>query len=248
MVVDPSSAALAVGVTKPFSGSGGTAPYTYAVLAGGAGGTIDSDGIYTAPAMVDDDPKKGYDTIQVTDSLAATAIAQVLVCTPIQLICDILRREMGLSSDRVYLWDQKINEPTDKGIFIAVGVLLSKPFGNTSIQEESGGDVIQSVNVCDTLTIDIISQGPAARNRKEEILMALQSVYAQQQMELNSFGIARLQSNFVNLSQLDGTAIPYRFSISINIQYFVKKTKSVPYFDDFDQPEVIIDPEDPEED
>ncbi len=74
------------------------------------------------------------------------------------------------------------------------------------------------------------------------MILALNSVYAEQQQELNSFRIFPLSQSFVNLSELEGAAIPYRFTISINMQYAVVKTKSVPYYDTFSAATVATDP------
>jgi hypothetical protein len=91
-----------------------------------------------------------------------------------------------------------------------------------------------------TLSIDIISRSNEALLRKEEILLALNSQYAESQQELNSFFIGTLPAGgqFVNLSYVDGAAIPYRYNISINIQYFVTTLKASPYYTDFQDPEI----------
>lgn len=230
--------AMAPNLQTSLIGVGGTGPYSYAVLSGGAGGTIDSvTGIYTAPTVANPDPAKSSDVIQVTDSVAATATYPILVTNPLGLFCDILQTELGLAPGRVYLWDQKINEPTDSGLFIAVGIQSCKPFANTVSMDGSGGGLVavQSVNMLAVLSIDIISRGPEARDRKEEVILALNSIYAQSQQELNSFYIGKLPpgGQFVNLSNVDGAAIPYRFSISVNMQYFFRKLKAAPYFDEF---------------
>ena len=93
----------------------------------------------------------------------------------------------------------------------------------------------------DTLQIDAISRGPAARDNRANILMALNSTYAEQQQEFNSFYIGKLPygANFNNLSIVDGAAIPYRFQIQVTLQYFVKLVQSVNYYDTFNQPTVI---------
>lgn len=226
--------ATAVGSNGPasFLGLGGVAPYTYAVLAGGAGGSINlSTGIYTGPAQVSSDPIKAYDTIRVTDSAGATATAQILVGNALILFSDIIQNQMGLSSDRIWLWNQKVMQPTDSGLYIAISVPICRPFGsgNTIVN----GIQIQSVNMQATVDIDLISRGPEARDRKEEIILALNSVYAEQQQAANSFYIGKLppRSQFLNLSNVDGAAIPYRYRISINMQYFIRKTQTAPYFD-----------------
>lgn len=234
---------LAIGPLRStsFAGSGGTEPYVYSVTAGGAGGTINSStGLYTAPATVNEDPKKAYDTIVVTDADAATASLQILVGNALALVCDIIAKEMSLDSTQVYLWDQKINIPKDSRLYVAIGVMSCKPFGNTC-SFNSGGEglqAVQSVNMLARLDINILSRGPAARDRKEEIVLALGSVYAEQQQELNSFLVGKLPQGFTNLSQEDGAAIPYRFNIAVNLQYSYRKAKASEYFDDFSDVEI----------
>ncbi len=232
----PVRSAMRPNLTLPFHGFGGTEPYVYSVQAGGVGGTIDPDtGIYTSPAGF------GTDTIVVTDADAATATAPVLVGTPLLLLCDILQSELGLANGRVYIWDQKINKPADNDLWIAVSELTCKPFGNSN-RLLSNGDAEQSTNFLTTASIDIISRGPAARERKEEVILALNSVYAEQQQELNGFYLATQPTAFVNLSEVDGAAIPYRFNISVGIQYSFKKTKAVAYYDDFADAEITTEP------
>jgi len=193
---------------------------------------------------VTDTPKQIFDTIQVVDSLGAIASSQIMVGTPLLLFCDIIQKELGLANGRVYLWDQKIMQPTDSGLYVAVSVLSCKPFANTNSFNGATGDAIQSVNMYALLQVDIISRGPEARDRKEEVILALESNYAQSQQEGNSFYIGKLPpgSQFVNLSNQDGAAIPYRFNISVALQYFFVKTKAVPYYDDFSAVAVTTEP------
>lgn len=232
--------AVCPGIVTSFVGSGGIEPYTYLVLPGGAGGTINSSGFYTAPAVIGDDPKLQSDVLQVTDSTGTTATATVFVGSALMLVLDIIRKEMGLEDRQVYLYEQKINIPKDSKIYIAVGVIQPRPFGN-SIRFENG-IAIQSINMRTMMSIDILSRSTEALNRKEEVLLAFKSVYAQQQMACNSFFVAPLSMGFQNLSQVDGPAIPYRFNLSVNLQYFVKKSKAVPYFDTFLSPTVTTEP------
>lgn len=237
LTLTQSLTAVAPFITSSFLGIGGTEPYEYSVLDGGAGGTIDSStGIYTAPAVASsNDPTMLYDTIQVTDYAAVTATAQILIGSPLLLFCDIIQQELGLATGRVYLWDQKIFQPTDSGLYVAVSVPLCKPFGNVNAYAsvtDGGLNQGQSVNMFAQVDIDIISRGPDARDRKEEVILALNSTYAQQQQEANSFYIAKLSSRFINLSQVDGAAIPYRYKVTVNMQYCFIKTSAAPYFND----------------
>lgn len=242
LVLRATKSALSPGLTSSFLASGGAEPYLYEVLSGGAGGTINATtGLYTAPSVQDPDPKKQTDTIQVTDYDGVMTTLPILVANPLELFCEIIQKELGLSNGRVYLYNQKIDQPKDNGLYIAVGILNPKPFANTN-KLLSNGDSEQSVNMLTQLSINIISRGPAARDRKEELIMALNSDYSQRQQEANSFSIGRISSSFVNLSEVDGAAIPNRFNITVNVTYFVKKTKPVDYFNDFADAEVTTEP------
>lgn len=235
--------AIAAGLTASFEASGGSAPYVYSVLPGGAGGTINSaSGVYTAPAAASSDPVRSYDQIQAMDATMAVATSQILVGTPLLLFCEIIQREMGLPPGRVYLWDQKLMQPTDSGLYIAVSVPSCRPFGNVNEQSSDGMSQDQFVATMATVDIDIISRGPAARDQKELVILALGSTYAEQQMEANSFFIGRLPAagRFINLSDVDGAAIPYRYRISIQMQYSVAKTSPVDYFDQFQPAQTVI--------
>lgn len=230
------SLALAPNTIIPFSAQGGTGPYTFTVLDGGVGGSVNPvTGLYSAPSGY------GFDLLQVEDSLGDFINARILVGSYLQLVCDIIQKSMGLNEGQVYLYNQKIDIPTDSQIYIAVGVISCKPFGNTKTSDGSGLGFrnIQSTNFQSLLSIDILSRSIEALNRKEELLMALNSQYSQTQQELNGFYIARLSSAFANLSEVDGAAIPYRFNISVNVQYQITKTTPVDYFDSF-QPVSVV--------
>jgi hypothetical protein len=233
--------AVAPNVPASFAAIGGTAPYVYSVIAGGSGGTINSStGWYSAPAFYSSDANRRYDTIQVVDFLGATALAQILVGSVISLFCDILEKEMNLSNGRVYFWDQKINEPTDSNLFIAVSNPISRPYAN--INRIINGVEFQTCNYFATLDADIISRSADARDRKGEIVLALNSTYSEQQQEINSFQIAKITAPFPCLSIIDGAAIPYRYKISVNILYAEAKSKAIPYFNTFAQPTVYTNP------
>lgn len=239
--------AMAPGTSTIVSGQGGVEPYSYDIVAGGAGGTLTASGDeqrYTAPVAMPANPRQQNVTIRVTDSAPtpATAEATIMIGDPLLLFCEIIQKELALANGRVYLYNQKIMQPTDDSLYIAVGVLNCKPFANTFKPESSEGGMNagQSVNMLATLSLDIISRSTEALRRKEEVIMALNSMYAIQQQERNSFFIGKLPpgSQFVNLSSVDGAAIPYRFNISVNIQYFARKVKAVEYFDEFADPTV----------
>lgn len=230
------SDALGFGIKSSFKGTGGTAPYAYSVVPGGVGGQIDSNGLYTAGNKV------GKDTIKVSDDDGKVAYKEVFVGTAQHLLCDIIQKELGLAQGRVYIFDQKLFMPTDEGLFVAVSVLSCKPFGNQNKYNGALDTQEQSANFYASMQLDIISRGTDALFRKEEVVMALKSDYAERQQELNNFLIGSLPSAFTNLSQIDGSAIPYRFSITLGLQYQVRKISPTSYFDEFEDVQIETDP------
>lgn len=233
----PSRAALAVGVPLPFIGTGGSGALSYSVVSGGAGGTIGaSSGLYSAPLVT------GTDTIRVVDATGAEAFGTVMVGTALELFCDVIATEMDLDSERVFFWDQKKNLPTNFDLFIAVSALNPRPFGNSAKFDAGTNDLVQSVNMQTTLGVDVVSAGTQAFLRKEEVILALRGQYSQKQQELNSFRIFPISSGFVNLSEIQGARIPYRYNISVNIQYQVTKRAAVEYFSTFDPVALTTEP------
>jgi len=155
--------------------------------------------------------------------------------TAIEHFCSIIKSEMNLEDDQIYLWDQKINLPADNRLYVAVSVTTCKPYSMVKKYEQVGSvlNEILYTNMLAVLGIDIMSRGPDARDRKEEVILALGSTYSTQVQELNAMRIGRISNSFANLSQLDGSAIPYRFNIGVNLQYKIEKTKAVDFYDTF---------------
>lgn len=240
IVLRATNLAISPGITSSFLASGGTAPYVYSIAPGGVGGSIDpSTGLYTSPAS-----GYGDDTVIATDSLAATASLDIFVGDALSLVCDIIKNQMGLADDQVYLWNQKFDITPDSRLYVVIGIIACKPFGNVNFQDGSGSGLasIQSLNMLATLSIDIFSRSTEALTRKEEVIMALKSNYAESQQEINSFGLGVLPTGFVNVSDEQGSAILYRFNISINLQYTVSKTQAVDYYDNYPGVTVTTEP------
>lgn len=227
--------AMALNCTMPFVGSGGTPPYTYSVQAGGVGGTIDaSSGVYTSPNSVSTAAGSPLtDTVIVTDSASQTASGTILCGNILNLVCDIVQTAMGLDQDQVYVYNQKYNIPTDSRLYIAIGMLNSKPFSNGGYVLDGAGSglsVTQSVNMKSVLSIYMLSRGPDALYLQPGLVMALASPYAKAQQEFCGFALFPISNSLVSVSQGDGVAIPYVFNLACTVQYFVTNTVPVSYY------------------
>lgn len=242
MTLSLSQSAFAVGINIPasFLGVGGTPPYSYIVLNGGAGGTIDSGtGAYLAPPVVPTDPAHQFDTVQVTDALAATATAQIMVGDALLLFCDVVMRGLGLDPTRIWIWDQKIFQPTDYGLYVTVAEMEPKVIANVNSSPNTGDTQSQFVTFISRLEVNLISRDQSARLRKGQFIMALNSSYAEQQQKLNGFQISRVPKSLTNVSVQDGAAIPYRYSAWVNLQYAEPASSSQDYFSTFNVPPAV---------
>lgn len=225
---------LAYGISIPLQADGGTGPYVFSVVNGSSGGSVSSEGIYTSGFTA------GFDVVQVQDASGDLAFFKVYTGTVFHLLADIIQKQMGLKSGRVYLFDQKIFMPTDDDLFVAISVLRCNTFGSKSQFDPDVNKEVISCNFYADAQIDVISRSTEALLRKEEVVMALTSQYSERQQQLNAFHIGRLPTNFVNLSNVDGAAIPYRFSITCGLQYSTKKIEVGDYFDTFESPELTV--------
>lgn len=91
---------------------------------------------------------------------------------------------------------------------------------------------IQDLNQSRLMQIDIYSRNNDARIRFPEVIMALKSTYAQEQMDLYNFKIGTI-SNTANLSGLDGGSDINRYTISFNVLVHYGKTTQIDYYDTF---------------
>ncbi len=243
MTLSLTQSVFAVGPNIPasFLATGGTAPFVYTVLPGGAGGTIDpSTGVYIAPSTVPTSAATQFDTVEVTDHVAATATAQIMVGDTLLLFCDVLQQGLGLANGRVWIWDQKIFQPTDNGLYVSVAEMEPKVVANNASTSADGASQVQYVVFKSKLEINLISRDSSARLRKSDFVMALNSTYSEQQQEINSFLIGKTPPMLTNISVADGAAILYRYTAWVNIQYSVGKTTGQQYFSSFSTTAVAV--------
>lgn len=167
---------------------------------------------------------------------------------PLKIVGDILIEEMELPG-RVLATNQKFILPTD-GVFIVVSYVgPSKVIASSNEVEDDGADgltEVQTVNMQHMIQIDIFAfndaaGGNQARARKEEIAMALRSIYSQQQQELYSMQISRNTGLFMDTSSLEATEMLTRYTTTIQTVSAIQKRKAVDSYNAFGA-EFITDP------
>jgi hypothetical protein len=172
----------------------------------------------------------------------------------LKILVDIVRREMRLKADQVVIYNQRWIIPPDDRLYVAISVTGSAPFGvnrkyaSSSATDPQTGQPVPtlneelSVNTRDILTFNIYSASGEARERRNELIFALESTYAEQQMEKYSFLIGSVPTSYVDVSEEEGTKIINRYAITYNVQYAQSASNPVEYFDKFQDVALTLQP------
>jgi hypothetical protein len=148
----------------------------------------------------------------------------------------IIIHEMGLADDRVNIFNQRYAIPADDKIFVVLECLPSKILSNRSryaINAQSGDyEEIQDLTIREEIVVGIYSKNMDALKRKEEVIMAMSSHYAQQVQEQYSFKIFR-DAPVQDLSVLEGAALLYRYDIPFILLTWTQRVTKVDFFDTF---------------
>ena len=152
-----------------------------------------------------------------------------------QIIANILQTVLALDDDQVWIYNQKRRIPPDKRMYLVVGVAAMKAFGVNNYPDPSGTGVTEdrSQQMQETLTIDAFGYEPWVMNQIGPVIGALKSTYSQQQQELLGMSIFPVPTTINDVSAVEGTAILYRFSITVNVIRAYTQTSAVPYYSTF---------------
>jgi len=156
-----------------------------------------------------------------------------------QYFVNIIRREMDLPNEQIWIRDQNKVLPNDNKLYVVVGVVDSRPFSVTNTVKDvpEGIMEIQKIIMRENIQVDIWSRSRAALDRRYEVIAALRSIYSQQTQESNDFKIFALPGSFVNASDAEGGSNINRFSMVIPCHSWYRKEKLVTgydYYNDFD--------------
>ena len=164
--------------------------------------------------------------------------ATTLTREPIKVVADIIQKELGLPDGQVMLGYEKWTIPTNDGLYIVLNYLGGQAIGNNNYF--TGPDQLehQEVAMRHIIQIDLMSFSGEARARKEEVLMALRSIYSQQQQELFNMSFSRIPTAFIDAASAEETKILNRFTTSMTATALHTKVKPAPYYDKFNDAEV----------
>lgn len=166
-------------------------------------------------------------------------MTQVPAREPIKVLADILKSEMALGDGQLMLGNENWLIPANTGLYIALFYGPDTVIGSNNNFDTDTNEEIQTVAMLHTINIDAMSFDESARVRKEEIIMALGSVFASNQLGLYNMAIGLLPQGFVPMAELEDTKQLNKFRITFAMNALHQKVKAVEYYDDFPTPTVI---------
>ena len=153
-----------------------------------------------------------------------------------EYVVDIIRKEMGL--DQQHIWIQAQNRkipPNSNDLYVVVGTVDFLPISSKSYYLSESDKERQILYGRANVQVDIFSRSNEARNRRGEILMALNSFYSKEVQDSKQFRIFELPSTFINLSGLAGGSDINRFTMRFYAMIAESKDKSSDYYDTFNE-------------
>ena len=153
----------------------------------------------------------------------------------VKLIADIVQASLGLSAERVWIYNQRREIPRDKGLFVVVGRLATVPYANVNdvVMSSTSATETQFVAFQETLKLEVFSHDTSAIERDWEVVAALHSLYAEDSAMANTFRLAQVPTSMVDTSFLEGTSILYRTSMTVQVLRAYSKTLVAAYYDTF---------------
>lgn len=161
---------------------------------------------------------------------------------PIKVLAEILKVEMALEDGQIMLGLENWVIPPNTGLYIALFYGPDTVIGAESDFDPETNDEIQSAAMLHTINIDALSFDSSARLRKQEIVMALNSIFAQQQLEANLMRIGHLPQSFVPVPELEETKQLNKYRLTFAMNALHQKVKPVTYYDDFPEPQILTNP------
>jgi hypothetical protein len=153
-------------------------------------------------------------------------------------ISKIIQDYMDLKPGTIWLRNEKITQTKEHDFNITVGFMSIKPIGTSTRMLSDNTEEVSS-SMAGVVVVEIYGRTFEVVTRKEEIIQAFCSTASKEAQVAGAFLIAQIPSSFNDISSIDGAAIPYRFQMTLPVQFITKKVKNIDYYDKF-RSEVIL--------
>lgn len=153
----------------------------------------------------------------------------------LKTVCDILKVGMNLQNDQIWIYNQKIDIPNDKRIYVVVSLKSENVIGNNIQVEGTVENLEENVwsNIITDVGIELFSYNVNALNRRYEVLSSMRSTYSVQKQEELNFNIGRRPVAFFDSSFFAPSSRLYAYYFMYRVTHVEKLGKKIDYYDDF---------------
>lgn len=154
----------------------------------------------------------------------------------LKTVCDILKVGMKLDNNQIWIYNQKVDIPNDKRLYVVVSLKKETVIGNNieTKSVQSGEEETVWTNLVSDIGIELFSYNVNALNRRYEVLSSMRSIYSVQKQEELNCNIGRKPTVFFDSSFASPTARIYSFYFEYRITHVEKiVSRETDYFDNF---------------
>lgn len=153
----------------------------------------------------------------------------------LKTVCDILKVGMNLQDDQIWIYNQKVDIPNDKRLYVVVSLKSETVIGNNIDVKDTplGEDETIWSNIVSDIGIELFSYNVNALNRRYEVLSSLRSTYSIQKQEELNFNVGRRPVAFFDSSFLAPSARLYSFYFMYRLTHVENSARPIDYYDDF---------------
>ena len=107
----------------------------------------------------------------------------------LKTVCDILKVGMSLKDDQIWIYNQKVDIPNDKRIYVVVSLKAETVIGNNIEAKDAsiGEDEVVWSNIVTDIGIELFSYNINALNNRYKVLSSMRSTYSVQKQEKLNF-------------------------------------------------------------
>lgn len=158
-----------------------------------------------------------------------------MTISTLKLVCDVLKNQMSLANDQIWIYNQKINIPKDSRLYVIVSRVSSQQYaaGKYHTLGVSTSSTTHQ-HVQERVRIDLLSANQDAVERSQEVIGALSSDYAEEIANANGLRFPRVPSSVLDTSAAEMTQMLYRTTIELSILRAYTQTKTVAFYDTFE--------------
>lgn len=152
----------------------------------------------------------------------------------LDVIKKIIDEQLNMPVGRVFAYNSNVDLPQDSELFIPLYYTERKHVANNSkmVPTPTGLEEHQAINMVEDVIIALISRDTSARDRVQEVFLALNSYYSRNLQAVNKLHISWIGEAY-DKSFLEATSMLNRFDIKIRVFRSYEKINSIDYYDSF---------------